>query len=142
MTASALKESTKDMYEGDLIVMGDPSVKPHDRMLISDLYEEMQGACWVEAVVHNFNAQTGFTTNIYADCINEIDDNFERANDIMTKNACSTAAAAYFTPVVLNQMLFRKNMKVISKTISESIIKGGFVTVDAIDDYRDRKSVV
>ena len=136
MTASTLKNCMKDMYQGELIIMGDPSVKPYDRMLITDLYEEMQGAAWVESVVHSFNAQTGFTTSLYADCINEIDDRYERQNDLLTKNACATAAAAYFTPVALNQLVFRKNMKLFNKTLVDLVLKGGIEASNWIDKNR------
>ena len=136
MTASTLKNCMKDMYQGELIVMGDPSVKPYDRMLITDLYEEMQGAAWVESVVHSFNAQTGFTTSLYADCINEIDDRYEQQNALLTKNACATAAAAYFTPVALNQLVFRKNMKLFNKTLVDLVLKGGIEASNWIDKNR------
>lgn len=90
MTASALKNSIKDMYQGQLVVMGDPSVKPYDRIWIHDIYENMQGQCSVEAVVHSFNAQSGFTTTIYPDCISAVDDTYERYNDQMMRSVLAT----------------------------------------------------
>lgn len=79
MTAHALKQSVLDMYQGELIVVGDPSVKPHDRMFIHDGYENMNGSCLVEGCVHNFSAENGFTTTIYPDCIAVVDDRHELA---------------------------------------------------------------
>ncbi|MCY7866120.1 hypothetical protein P8918_13480 [Bacillus spizizenii] len=79
MTAHALKESVKDMYQGELIVMGDPSVKPHDRAYIYDAYENISGAALVEGCVQSFSAQTGFTTTLYPDCIATVDDRHELA---------------------------------------------------------------
>ncbi len=43
VTANALKDSVKDMYLGDVCIIGDPSVKPYDRVYIHDVYEDMQG---------------------------------------------------------------------------------------------------
>lgn len=79
MTANALKESIMDMYQGELLVVGDPSVKPHDRMYIHDAYENMAGSCLVEGVVHNLSVSTGFTTSITPDCIATVDDRNEMA---------------------------------------------------------------
>ncbi len=83
MTASALKNSVKDMYVGELIVMGDPSVKPFDRMSISDTYERMDGECEVEAVVHSLNIATGYTTSIFADCVSIVDDKYEEFRSVL-----------------------------------------------------------
>lgn len=69
MTASALKESMMDMYAGDLVVLGDPSVKPHDRMKISDTYESIEGQCLVKEVIHHMSGEQGFITTISPDCI-------------------------------------------------------------------------
>jgi hypothetical protein len=79
MTANALKNSVKDMYQGDLIVLGDPTVKPHDRMFLNDSYENMTGQCLVKEVVQNFSAANGYTTSIYPDAIAVVDDRHELA---------------------------------------------------------------
>ena len=94
MTASALKNSVKDMYDGELTVMGDPTVKPYDRISISDIYERMQGECEVEAVVHSFNSETGFTTSIYADCISIVDDRNEQYAHHMNSKVVGYAMTA------------------------------------------------
>ena len=79
VTANALKTSVKDMYQGDVAVIGDPSVKPHDRCYIYDTYEDMMGQFEVEAVIHTMSADTGFTTSIMPDVIARHDDKFEAA---------------------------------------------------------------
>ena len=79
MTASALKDSMKEMYGGDLIVLGDPSVKPHDRLYIDDNYTGIRGQCLVKEVVHTFSINEGFTTTISPDLIGVVDDPFETA---------------------------------------------------------------
>lgn len=84
MTASNLNNSVKDMYQGEIIIIGDPTVKPHDRIFISDIYENMSGSFLAEAVVHNFNGVDGYTTSVYADCISIVDDDYEKITQTQT----------------------------------------------------------
>ena len=83
VTANALKTSVKDMYQGDVAVIGDPSVKPHDRCYIYDTYEDMMGQFEVEAVIHTMNGDTGFTTSIMPDVIARHDDKFEASTQAL-----------------------------------------------------------
>lgn len=69
ITTNVLRESVKDMYDGQLCVIGDPSVKPYDRFDIVDTYEDMSGQMEVETVVFSMNSETGFTTTITPDLI-------------------------------------------------------------------------
>ena len=73
MTINALKDSVKEMYQGSIVVFGDPSVKPNDRMIINDVYEDMNGMCEIREVVHTLNPFVGFTTTITPDCISAND---------------------------------------------------------------------
>lgn len=77
MSASKLKDSMAEMYQGQLLVIGDPSVKPYDRIMFEDLYRDLQGQALVRDVTHMFSAQAGFTTAITPDCIIAIDDRDE-----------------------------------------------------------------
>lgn len=76
-TATALRESVMDMYAGDLIVFGDPSIKPQDRMFIADKYTGLSGQTLVKEVVHHISVEKGFTTAISPDCITIVNDNTE-----------------------------------------------------------------
>lgn len=69
MTTNVLRQSIKDMYEGELCVIGDSSVKPYDRINIVDTYEDMSGSVEVETVIFSMNSNTGFTTTIIPDVI-------------------------------------------------------------------------
>ena len=77
MTASKLRDCMNELYQGQLLVMGDPSVKPYDRIFFNDLYRDMNGQFLVRDVTHMFSAQTGFTTAITPDCIVTVDDRDE-----------------------------------------------------------------
>lgn len=94
MTAAALKDSVKEMYAGDLVVIGDASVKPHDRISISDSYQGISGQATVKEVVLSMDIENGFTTTISPDCICTVDDRFENVvhNWFMTKTAAIHAA--------------------------------------------------
>lgn len=76
-TASALRESVMDMYAGDLVVFGDPSVKPQDRIYVADKYTGHNGQMLVKEVVHSITVEKGFTTTISPDCIATVGDNTE-----------------------------------------------------------------
>ena len=80
MTASALKDSMKEMYAGDLVILGDTSVKPHDRISINDTYTGISGQCTVKEVVHHMSLENGFITTISPDCINTVQDKSEAAS--------------------------------------------------------------
>ena len=76
-TANSLKDSVKEMYQGELVILGNPSIKPQDRIFISDRYNDMSGSVLVRDVVHNLNFQTGFTTTIHVDAVSTVDDRDE-----------------------------------------------------------------
>ena len=76
-TATALREGVMDMYAGDLILFGDPSVKPQDRFYMSDSYTGIMGQALVKEVVYRLSIDTGFTTSISPDCIACVNDDAE-----------------------------------------------------------------
>ena len=90
VTANTLKQSVKDMYQGDLCVLGDPSVKPYDRIYLHDTYEDMKGMFEVEAVIHNMSIETGFTTSIMPDVIARHGDDFETSVQSLTSPIFAT----------------------------------------------------
>ena len=100
ITANTLRETMMNMYAGEICVIGDPSVKPYDRISISDSYESMTGQMEVEAVVYSMNFNTGFTTTIYPDLIVRMDDPLEPAvQSIMgniTASFITTLGTKYF----------------------------------------------
>ncbi len=73
---SAVRDYLKDMYDGELVVMGDPSVKPYDSMYIWDPVTMLFGVCEVKEVVHHMSLETGFITGITPDlCVAVADPN-------------------------------------------------------------------
>ena len=94
MTASALQQSMRDMYTGELLVIGDPTVKPHDRIFITDTYEHMTGQAEVKGVVHMVSVNNGFTTAIIPDLICRVDDKMEITNQTIGAKMASVATGA------------------------------------------------
>lgn len=61
---SYLKENLKDIYGGEIIVVGNADIRPHDLVYLADVYNRMYGIFEVEQVVHHFTPETGFITSI------------------------------------------------------------------------------
>lgn len=71
---SVLRDNLKDMYKGNLLVLGDPTVKPHDMFFVGDEINDLQGNALVKAVTHHFSLETGFVTSIEPDLLVANDD--------------------------------------------------------------------
>jgi hypothetical protein len=69
-----LKESIKDIYGGELIVIGNTDIRPHDLVYLSDVYERMYGMFEVEQVVHHFTPELGFITSITPNALVTVND--------------------------------------------------------------------
>jgi hypothetical protein len=59
----------KDIYTGEVCIIGDPRIKPHDICYIMDSYSDMFGQIGVEQVTHIVSFQDGFVTKIVPDLI-------------------------------------------------------------------------
>jgi murein DD-endopeptidase MepM/ murein hydrolase activator NlpD len=66
---SILTQNIKDVYKGELIVIGDGSVNPYDHCFIFDEYSDITGAVEVEQVTHVFTREQGFLTEIVPDMV-------------------------------------------------------------------------
>jgi len=69
-----LKESIKDIYGGELIVIGNADIRPHDLVYLSDVYERMYGIFEVEQVVHHFTPEMGYITSITPNALVTVND--------------------------------------------------------------------
>lgn len=92
MTKSALKDSIAKMYQGPLIVIGDPTVKPYDRIYVNDVLQSIKGQCQVRDVVHTLSPTQGFTTTIYPELIATTSD---MAEEEIRKSGFFANAALY-----------------------------------------------
>lgn len=98
LTKNALKENMWDMYQGPLIIIGDPTIKPYDRIRIMDFFQEIHGDVQVRDVVYSFSPSTGFTTAVYPDCIATVAD---YARDEIRVQTAMGAASGLLSGMVL-----------------------------------------
>jgi hypothetical protein len=61
---SYLFRCLKDLYQGEIVITGEPAMKPYDQVFLFDTYNDMAGAVEVEQVTHIFSQETGFVTVI------------------------------------------------------------------------------
>ncbi len=105
VTTNVLRNSIKDMYEGELCVIGDSSIKPFDTMCFNDTYEDMSGTVEVETVIHTFNSTTGYTTTIIPDIITCTESIEQRAGASNITGKFTMAAGAGVARVASSHMI-------------------------------------
>ena len=123
-TANALKDCMKEMYKGELIVVGDPTVKPYDKFTLQDSYEDINGTAEVESVVHMFTTETGFTTHITPDCISAIDNKYEQTAQATASQVIVPALVAS-SLLVWSNIDFHKRNRAMYLGLTRAIKKGG-----------------
>lgn len=64
-----LFHALKEGYKGEILVLGNPRIKPYDICYIFDEYSDMYGPVEVEQVIHKFSQQNGFVTEITPDMV-------------------------------------------------------------------------
>lgn len=104
IASSALRDFVKEMYNGYLLVTGDPTVKPYDYVFISDIRNDMSGMFEVEQVIHTLNKDVGFVTAITPDPIVVINEGVkEDINYYMyAKNLANNIVANVLTPKLMS----------------------------------------
>ncbi len=112
ITVAALKDAVKEMYQGELITIGDPSIKPYDAIYLHDVYENMQGGCEVEAVTHILNSQTGFTSSIYVDPMVDVDNRYYQTAHMLSNFVCGQSIGVWTAGLVLSFCLSRSTQPV------------------------------
>lgn len=131
-TASALKDAMKEMYKGELLIVGDPTVKPYDKVCINDVYEDIGGTCEVESVVHMFNTENGFVSSITPDLVSAIDNHYETVNNAFVSNVFLPAVVAELSMIgfVIN---FNAKNRAAYLSLSRAVKKGGNFVNDAVN---------
>ena len=135
---NVIAESFRDMYQGELVVIGDPSVKPYDVIYLDDFYARMNGACEVGEVIHHFGLETGFITTIKPDLSvvlhpdpenqiaswdgdpDKISQNFFRMSHIITYGALHTWQyyAMFKVAMIATDLMVFKSMLSIAKFVA------------------------
>lgn len=82
---SILWNSLKEGYEGSIVIIGNPAIKPYDIVLVADRYSDIYGLIEVEQVIHRFSPQNGFITEIKPNMMIDINQfSTMITNDVMT----------------------------------------------------------
>jgi murein DD-endopeptidase MepM/ murein hydrolase activator NlpD len=66
---SHLQKSCWAIYQGDLVILGNPSIKPYDIVFIHDEYSDMYGPVQVRRITHMFDYEHGFISIITPDLL-------------------------------------------------------------------------
>lgn len=122
MTINALKETVKDMYQGEVCILGSPAIKPFDRIHIFDSQEDMFGDFEVETVIHSLNAYTGFTTTIHPDLIVR---HKENKTEMAKITAVDTLVGCFMATTMLQvykHAFSRTNSTLIKNVMKSSIV--------------------
>jgi hypothetical protein len=80
MVTSVLMTALKDVYRGEITILGNPKIRPYDIVFLMDNYNDFSGPVEVEQVVHTISPQTGFLTQIVPDLYNTISDIVTQSN--------------------------------------------------------------
>ena len=62
-----LRKSLQKIYSGEIVIIGNPDIKPVDICYVFDEYNDVVGPVEVRRVVHTFSQETGFITEITPD---------------------------------------------------------------------------
>jgi hypothetical protein len=66
---SDLVDKAKEMYQGWFVIMGQPTMKPRDLILLTDHVHDMRGPVFVKEVIHRMDAETGLITYVSPDAV-------------------------------------------------------------------------
>lgn len=131
MTISALRDSVKDMYEGELCIIGSPAIKPYDRIELLDIVESMNGAFECESVIQSLNVETGFTTTIIPDVIvRDINNPHEIAVNQLVKTLLLPHIITLVSTNAMMHVFFRKQAKIAKALARASVVQNAAGSVN------------
>ena len=78
MGTSYLMYALRDIYDGEITILGNPRIQPFDVCFLNDFYNDMSGPFEVEQVVHTFSEETGFITQLKPDLYTTIGETAQR----------------------------------------------------------------
>jgi len=59
-----LKRGLETMYNGNVIILGNPDIKPQDFVHMFDSYNDMTGSVRVKSVSHIYSPNSGYVTSV------------------------------------------------------------------------------
>ena len=80
---SNLTDGWNKTYKGELVLTGNPSIKPHDYLYINDTHKEIKGLVTVRSVIHSISGQTGMTTSVVPNLITTANTHYSGAANVI-----------------------------------------------------------
>ena len=118
---SHLKESLKDIYGGEIVIVGNADIRPHDIVYLADVYERMYGMFEVEQVVHHFTSELGFITSI-------------TPNAMVTVNDPSRWFMSSWMGSWFHMQALRNDTRLYMNSLGSGINASGSISVDGLSD--------
>lgn len=103
-----LLDHLKLMYQGPLVILGNPWLKPHDFLGIHDSLSRLNGLAEARSVTHLFSAETGFITQVVPDCLGTFADHLEGLDLYQWLGHTTSYAATAIGAMHLSGVLSRK----------------------------------
>jgi hypothetical protein len=143
IAARGLSDYVRDMYDGYLTVMGDPSVKPYDQMWIDDTYNSINGPADVKEVTQIMNHQVGYITTMKPDAVVVNSDTRALSLGMAVGQVAATAGIVARIRKKLNTSKYAGNMPILnalwaSTKSSYSKMKNKFMTGKVGSILRDK----
>jgi hypothetical protein len=153
---SILRDYQKLMYQGHILVLGDPTAKPYDWMHIHDDYVDIDGPAQMRRVIHHFSQDSGFITSIEPDLMVDVKgENYLTSvwtwlEGYLATNITARIAGRYLLAEGRRQFLkgladfglkLKKNtiLQKLGNKIGESVVKNGIMLGGkAIDIFEPR----
>lgn len=107
---SEMKSLMGTMYDGELIVIADPSAKPYDTVYLEDSYKDMAGSFSIRSVHHSMSIDGGFVSSITPDLISVYDDE-QLITSINWRAQASSAAITLVGERLFTCVIWRKFLK-------------------------------
>lgn len=116
-----LRESLKDIYGGEIVIVGNADIRPHDLVYLADVYERMYGMFEVEQVVHHFTSELGFVTSI-------------TPNALVTVNDPTRWFMSSWVGTWMHMQALRNDTRLYMNSLGSGVNASGQVSVDGLAD--------
>ncbi len=115
-----LKKSLEEMYDGEIITVGLPGIKPYDYIYIEDTFRQMMGLQRVKSVTHIYSPDYGFVTSIKVMPIIDTRDLHMNSINYVIANLFNYAAGALLIYLGLSGVAFAAKQFPFLKAIPKS----------------------
>lgn len=121
----------KEMYRGELLILGNPRIKPWDICYLFDSYTDMFGPFEVKAVTHTFSHETGFLTEIVPNAV-------VIGNEVSSQPIIE-GLKLFVAAVKDKERNFGKiDASGVDKGFPDNISLGGIIDLDYTDDLKEK----